>query len=81
MSIQLAEELNKNDTLTVPMAERDRSFRLAHAHGRKSFFFCAPTKEEAVTWVNKLTLASNADLSGTTSPQNEVDEILVINQP
>lgn len=76
----MADDLNKNDTVTIPAMEKDRSFRIAHAHGRKSFFFCASTKEESTTWVNKLTLASNADLSRSTSPQVERNESLASEQ-
>jgi hypothetical protein len=63
MTVQMADELPKNDTSSLPAMEKERAFRIAHGHGRKCFYFLAASRDEAVNWVEKLLQARNADLS------------------
>ena len=61
MSVQMADSLPKSETNNLPNAERERAFRIVHEHGRKSFVFLAPTRDEALKWVDRLQEAGKAE--------------------
>jgi hypothetical protein len=62
MTVSLAEELSKSDMPNLSSNEKERSFRIAHGHGHKTYFFLASSRDEALKWVHSLRLAAKAEL-------------------
>jgi len=69
ISIAMADTLPKSETSSLSSSERDRTFRAAHETGRKSYFFMAGSREEAVQWVQILQQASKAELEANGNGQ------------
>ncbi|ODM92720.1 FYVE, RhoGEF and PH domain-containing protein 1, partial [Orchesella cincta] len=63
MSTLLLEELPKGDCPNVTPLEKERVFRIAHGHGRKSFVFLAPSRGDALNWISHLKQAAKAELN------------------
>lgn len=62
MSTHLIEDLPKTEVPSVASSEKERVFRIAHSHGRKSFVFLAQNRADAINWVKHLKQAAKAEL-------------------
>lgn len=62
MSTLLIEDLPKTEVPSVASSEKDRVFRIAHSHGRKSFVFLGQNRADAINWVRHLKQAAKAEL-------------------
>lgn len=65
MSVVMVEELGKGEAPSLSSSEKERTFRISHAHGNghKTYYFLAPSRDIALQWVQKLNLAAKAELS------------------
>ncbi|CAL8117441.1 unnamed protein product [Orchesella dallaii] len=63
MSTLMLEELPKSDCPSVAPSDKERVFRIAHGHGRKSFVFLAQSRPDALNWISHLKQAAKAELN------------------
>lgn len=71
MSTVMIEDLSKGDMPSVASSEKERVFRIAHGHSRKSFVFLAPNRAEALNWVTHLKQAAKAEFPNNNNPESK----------